>query len=103
MNGAGNDFVVIDNRNLQLCLSREDIAALCHRQFGVGADGLLAVEPAEQGADYRMRYYNSDGGEASLPNPVRIHGTGAAAATTLVPLGSSHQGCSAGFCRRALL
>jgi len=66
MNGAGNDFVVIDNRALDLPLSREQIALLCDRHRGVGADGLLAVEPAEQGADFRFRYYNADGGEAEM-------------------------------------
>ena len=64
MNGAGNDFVVIDNRLLDINLSREQIALLCDRQRGVGADGLLAVEPAEAGADFKFRYYNADGGEA---------------------------------------
>tara|TARA_R110002096_G_scaffold147671_19_gene307762 strand:- start:25992 stop:26798 length:807 start_codon:yes stop_codon:yes gene_type:complete len=66
MNGAGNDFVVIDNRDQSLNLSKEQIANLCHRQRGIGADGLLAVEPAQNGADYRMRYYNADGGEAEM-------------------------------------
>lgn len=66
MNGAGNDFVVVDNRRKNLDLSRETIARLCDRHRGVGADGLLAVEPAEQGADFRMRYYNADGGEAEM-------------------------------------
>lgn len=66
MNGAGNDFVVIDNRLGQNALSREAIAQLCDRHRGVGADGLLAVEPAENGADFRMRYYNADGGEAEM-------------------------------------
>jgi len=66
MNGAGNDFVVLDNRDLAHSLSREQIARLCQRQRGVGADGLLAVEPARNGADYRMRYYNADGGEAEM-------------------------------------
>ena len=66
MNGAGNDFVVIDNRALDTSLSREQIALLCDRQRGVGADGLLAVEPAETGADFRFRYYNADGGEAEM-------------------------------------
>jgi diaminopimelate epimerase len=67
MSGAGNDFVVVDNRSLSLPLTREHIAALCHRHFGIGADGLLAVEPAgEPGADFRMRYYNADGGEAEM-------------------------------------
>lgn len=66
MNGAGNDFVVLDNRDNSLSLSTEQIAQICQRQRGVGADGLLAVEPAENGADYRMRYYNADGGEAEM-------------------------------------
>lgn len=66
MNGAGNDFVVLDNRTAGLSLSREQIAQICHRQRGVGADGLLAVEPAQHGADHRMRYYNADGGEAEM-------------------------------------
>ncbi len=66
MNGAGNDFVVIDNRNLDKSLTKEQIARLCDRHRGVGADGLLAVEPAENGADVRFRYYNADGGEAEM-------------------------------------
>jgi diaminopimelate epimerase len=66
MNGAGNDFVVVDNRNCSLELSRAAIGRLCDRHRGVGADGLLAVEPPEAGADFRMRYYNADGGEADM-------------------------------------
>ena len=67
MTGAGNDFVVIDNRALQHTLSTEEIGWLCDRHFGIGADGLLAVEPSDQSnADYRMRYYNADGGEAEM-------------------------------------
>lgn len=66
MNGAGNDFIVVDNRDLSLQLDRDTIAALCDRHRGIGADGLLAVEPAEQGADYKFRYYNADGGEAEM-------------------------------------
>ena len=67
MSGAGNDFVVIDNRNMQHVLSTEEIGWLCDRHFGIGADGLLAVEPSDDSrADYRMRYYNSDGGEAEM-------------------------------------
>jgi diaminopimelate epimerase len=66
MNGAGNDFIVIDNRNLDTNLDTETIEALCDRHRGIGADGLLAVEPAEKGADYKFRYYNADGGEAEM-------------------------------------
>lgn len=66
MNGAGNDFIVVDNRDLSIKLDGRAIEALCDRHRGIGADGLLAVEPAEHGADYRFRYYNADGGEAEM-------------------------------------
>ncbi len=66
MNGAGNDFIVIDNRELEYSLDGDTIAALCDRHRGIGADGLLAVEPAEKGADHKFRYYNADGGEAEM-------------------------------------
>jgi len=68
MTGAGNDFVMIDNRACTLFLSQEQIAALCDRHFGVGGDGLILLEPPAdpQTADFRMRYYNADGGEAEM-------------------------------------
>jgi diaminopimelate epimerase len=66
MNGAGNDFVLVDNRAGDLQLTREQIARLCDRHRGIGADGVLLLEPASNGADFRMRYYNSDGGEAEM-------------------------------------
>lgn len=68
MNGAGNDFIIVDNRDLSLtsALDEDTIAALCDRHRGIGADGLLAVEPARYGADFRFRYYNADGGEAEM-------------------------------------
>jgi diaminopimelate epimerase len=66
MNGAGNDFIVIDNRDLSIQLDAATIEALCDRHRGIGADGLLAVEPAERGADFKFRYYNADGGEAEM-------------------------------------
>ncbi len=66
MNGAGNDFVLLDNRDGALQLGTAAIARLCDRHRGVGADGVLIVEPARNGADFRMRYYNADGGEADM-------------------------------------
>lgn len=66
MNGAGNDFIVVDNRDLSLSFSKDEIARLCDRHRGIGSDGLLAVEPAAGDADFRMRYYNADGGEADM-------------------------------------
>lgn len=69
MNGAGNDFVVLDNRDRHLQLDQAARAHLCDRHRGVGADGILMVEPADEdgsGAAFRMRYYNADGGEAEM-------------------------------------
>ncbi len=68
MTGAGNDFVMLDNRDLSLSqfLTRENIERLCDRRFGIGGDGLIAVEPARADGEVRMRYYNSDGGEAEM-------------------------------------
>ena len=68
MNGAGNDFVLLDNRADALSLDRHAIARLCDRHRGVGADGVLLVENPSQGkvAEFRMRYYNADGGEAEM-------------------------------------
>lgn len=65
MNGAGNDFIVIDNRRGQIELSAAQIETLCDRRRGVGADGLLVVE-TDADVDFRMRYYNRDGGEAEM-------------------------------------
>lgn len=66
MAGAGNDFVVIDNREEILPVARKKLfERWCDRRFGVGADGVLLVEYATD-AHFRMRYYNSDGGEAEM-------------------------------------
>lgn len=81
MNGAGNDFIVVDNRDLSLTpvLDGDTIAALCDRHRGIGADGLLAVEPAQGAGDFRFRYYNADGGEAEMcGNGARCYGRFAA-------------------------
>ena len=66
MNGAGNDFVLLDNRAGKLQLAPKQIARICDRHRGVGADGILVLESAADGADFRMRYYNADGGEAEM-------------------------------------
>ncbi len=67
MNGAGNDFVMLDNRAGELGLDAAAIARLCDRHRGVGADGVLLVERSDDpDAAYRMRYYNADGGEAEM-------------------------------------
>jgi diaminopimelate epimerase len=67
MNGAGNDFVMVDNRSGHFALERDRIARLCDRHRGVGADGLIAAEPASSpSAHLLMRYFNADGGEAEM-------------------------------------
>ena len=62
MNGAANDFVMVDNCSGSIRIPGDTIALLCDRRRGVGADGLILVEPVE-GHDFFMRYYNADGGE----------------------------------------
>ncbi len=66
MNGAGNDFVMIDNRAGDIHLNPDQIARICDRHRGIGADGILLLEKSLNGADFRMRYYNRDGGEAEM-------------------------------------
>lgn len=61
--GAGNDFIVLQGT---VALSNEQVAALCHRRFGIGADGLMTLSPDSSGSDFLMRYYNSDGREATM-------------------------------------
>jgi len=63
--GTGNDFVIIDNRDGSIALSNEQIAFLCDRRFGVGADGLIVLGNAT-GYDFSMAYYNADGKEGSM-------------------------------------
>ncbi len=68
MHGAGNDFVMVDARDLHsLQLSTGLIEAVCNRRTGVGADGLIIIDRATQPeASFRMIYFNSDGGEAEM-------------------------------------
>ncbi|WP_166974710.1 diaminopimelate epimerase [Rhodocaloribacter litoris] len=74
MSGAGNDFIVIDNRFFNF--HPDELAALarrwCRRRTGIGADGLLALEaPAPEGDDFFMRYLNADGSPAMCGNGAR--------------------------------
>ncbi|MDB6023506.1 MAG: Diaminopimelate epimerase [Pedosphaera sp.] len=67
MNGAGNDFVLIDNRAQKVKLSPAQVVRLCHRQRGVGADGVMLLIPCASGkADWAWDFYNSDGSIAEM-------------------------------------
>ena len=63
--GTGNDFILIDNRTHSIQLTKTQIAHLCHRRFGIGADGLMLLEKADN-YNFRMVYYNADGGESTM-------------------------------------
>ncbi len=68
MNGAGNDFIIINN--IEELLPREAFptiaAKLCERHLSIGADGLMVVEKAQGDGDFRMVFYNSDGSEGEM-------------------------------------
>jgi diaminopimelate epimerase len=67
MSGAGNDFVMLNNLKGEIVLDAEGITRLCDRHFGVGADGLMLLEPPTSGdADFRMAYFNADGSSADM-------------------------------------
>ena len=61
--GAGNDFIMIDDRHgiMDRKMTGAWIANACHRRFGNGADGLILLQKGTDGADFFMKYYNSDG------------------------------------------
>ena len=63
MNGAGNDFIVLNNltEHLPAEVFPQVARALCERHLSIGADGLMVVDAPTQGGDYRMLFYNSDG------------------------------------------
>ena len=67
MSGAGNDFVLIDNRAQTIPLDAAQAARLCDRHWGIGADGLIALKPCASGkADWAWDFYNSDGSLAEM-------------------------------------
>lgn len=63
MNGAGNDFLVLNNLEEHLPVDRlpQIARTLCERRLSIGADGLMVVDAPQAGGDYRMLFYNSDG------------------------------------------
>jgi diaminopimelate epimerase len=63
--GTGNDFVIIDNRDGSIQLSNKQVALLCDRHFGIGADGLMLLNKLDS-YDFEMIYYNADGAPGTM-------------------------------------
>lgn len=63
--GLGNDFVILDNRDQSIDITGSWVEGICHRRFGVGADGVILVEKSDK-ADIRMIIYNSDGSRPAM-------------------------------------
>ncbi len=63
--GLGNDFIILDNRDQSIDISAGWVETICHRRFGVGADGVILVEKSDK-ADIRMIIYNSDGSRPAM-------------------------------------
>lgn len=63
--GTGNDFIMVDGRTEIPSWSQSQIEKLCHRRFGIGADGFIILAPDSK-YDFRMIYYNSDGRESTM-------------------------------------
>lgn len=65
--GLGNDFVLLDNRHqAEPLMTPEDAVKWCDRHFGIGADGVIFALPGQDGTDYTMRIFNSDGSEPEM-------------------------------------
>jgi diaminopimelate epimerase len=65
--GLGNDFILIDNRSSEKpILTPEQAVKWCDRHFGIGADGVIFALPGQNGTDYTMRIFNSDGSEPEM-------------------------------------
>jgi diaminopimelate epimerase len=67
---TGNDFVILDNRTSGYKFTEEQIRRVCDRRFGVGADGLMLIEPHDS-LDFNVQYYNSDGSQSLCGNGSR--------------------------------
>lgn len=68
MNGAGNDFIIINNTDGSINPGRYSHLArvLCERHLSIGADGMMFVEKPTEGGDYRMAFYNADGSRGEM-------------------------------------
>lgn len=65
--GLGNDFILIDNRrSAEPIVTPKQAVKMCDRHFGIGADGVIFALPGQEGTDYTMRIFNSDGSEPEM-------------------------------------
>ncbi len=65
--GLGNDFILLDNRHSsEPLVTAAEAVQMCDRHFGIGADGVIFALPGQNGTDYTMRIYNSDGSEPEM-------------------------------------
>lgn len=66
MNGAGNDFIIIDKKtNKNVSLNQKQISNICSRRYGIGADGIIFISDSKDN-DFMMEYFNADGSTGSL-------------------------------------
>jgi diaminopimelate epimerase len=63
--GTGNDFIMVDNREMSFIPDKQTVSQLCDRRFGIGADGLILLEVSAR-SDFKMVYFNSDGNPSSM-------------------------------------
>jgi diaminopimelate epimerase len=67
---TGNDFVILDNREAKYAFTKNEIEKICDRRFGIGADGLMLIEPDSR-LDFNLVYYNRDGSQSLCGNGSR--------------------------------
>ena len=63
--GTGNDFIIVDSRNMDIRLTKNQIAGMCNRRFGIGADGFMLLNGHPR-HNFKMVYYNADGKESTM-------------------------------------
>ncbi|MEQ8909442.1 MAG: diaminopimelate epimerase [Vicingaceae bacterium] len=68
--GTGNDFIMLDGTEIKHQFSAQEILKICHRRFGIGADGLIILKPHDE-LDFEMDYYNADGSQSFCGNGSR--------------------------------
>lgn len=70
--GTGNDFILVDNRSMNVKLNSKQISKLCDRRFGIGSDGVMLIQPpTESGLDFYLEFYNPDGSKSFCGNGSR--------------------------------